>query len=68
MTPIHLAGEMAVWSEEHWAAFEGHGKRRLQGKQQRERLALRRERVRSLLTEAAVWGLLATSVLLLLLR
>ena len=68
MSPIHLAGEMAVWSEEQWAAFEGHGQRRPRAERRRARLALRRARARSLLIETAVWGCLATSVLLLLFR
>lgn len=35
MTPIHRAGEMAVWSEERWAAFETDLQRELRRERQR---------------------------------
>jgi hypothetical protein len=63
MPPIHLAGEMAVWSEEEWAAFEGTLQRQLQ--RQLERVAVRRQRVRAWLQETAAWGLFAATLLLL---
>jgi len=67
MPPIHLAGEMAVWSEEKWAAFEGDLQRRLRGERRRlERLATRRQRVRSLMQGTAVWGAFGVALLLLL--
>jgi hypothetical protein len=60
MSSIHLAGEMAVWSEESWAAFEGNLQRRLRA----ERLAVRRRRVQALLMEAAIWGVFAAAIVL----
>ncbi|HUL64494.1 MAG TPA: hypothetical protein VLW55_07740 [Burkholderiaceae bacterium] len=60
MSPIHLAGEMAVWSEESWAAFEGDLQRRLRA----ERLAVRRQRVQALLMEVAIWGVFAAAIVL----
>jgi len=68
MPPIHLAGEMAVWSEEKWAAFEGDLQRQLRGERRRlARLALRRQRVRSLMHETALWGAFGAALLLVLL-
>jgi hypothetical protein len=68
MPPIYLAGEMAVWSEEKWAAFEGDLQRQLRGERRRlARLALRRQRVRSLMQQTAAWGVFGATVLLLLL-
>jgi hypothetical protein len=68
MPPIHLAGEMAVWSEEKWAAFEGGLQRQLRAERRRlERLALQRRRTHSFLREAAVWGLFGAALLLVLL-
>jgi hypothetical protein len=60
MSPIHLAGEMAVWSEDSWAAFEGDLQRRLRA----ERLALRRQRMQALLVEVAIWGGFTAAILL----
>ncbi|HTT11859.1 MAG TPA: hypothetical protein VMG60_13275 [Burkholderiaceae bacterium] len=68
MSLIHLAGEMAVWSEEQWAAYEGKAPRPLWMERQRERLARRREHARSLLVETFAWTLLVTSVVLLFLH
>jgi hypothetical protein len=68
MPPIHLAGEMAVWSEEKWAAFEGDLQRQVRAERRRlARSAARRRRARSMLTEAVAWSLFAGSVLLVLL-
>ena len=67
MPPIHLAGEMAVWSEEKWAAFEGDLQRQLRGERRRlERLAMRRQRVRSLMQGTALLGAFGVALLLLL--
>jgi hypothetical protein len=60
MSPIHLAGEMAVWSEESWAAFEGDLQRRLRA----ERLAVRRQRVQALLMQMALWGVFVAAIVL----
>ena len=68
MALIHQAGEMAVWSEEQWAAFEGAGPRRLWSARRRARLAQRRERVKALMIEALAWTLLVGSVLILFVR
>lgn len=66
MPPIHLAGEMAVWSEEKWAAFEGTLQRQLRTERRRlERLAVRRQRARAWLQETAAWGFFAAALLLL---
>ena len=44
MTPIHLAGEMAVWSEDKWAAFEGELQSQLRAERRRlERLSAKRQ-------------------------
>ena len=59
MPPIHLAGEMAVWSEESWAAFEGGLQRQLR--------AERRLRAGSTSKETAAWGMFALAILLVLL-
>ena len=68
MPPIYLAGEMAVWSEEKWAAFEGDLQRQLRSERRRlARLALRRQRVRSLMQQTAAWGVFGVTLLLLLL-
>ena len=60
MSPIHLAGEMAVWNEETWVAFEGDLQRRLRA----ERLAVRRARMQALLMEASIWGAVAAAIVL----
>jgi hypothetical protein len=68
MPPIHLAGEMAVWSEEKWAAFEGDLQRQMRAERRRlNRLAARRQRARSFLTETAAWSFFAAALLLVLL-
>jgi hypothetical protein len=59
MPLIHLAGEMAVWSEENWAAFEGGLQRQLR--------AERRRRAGSTSQETAAWGVFALAILLVLL-
>jgi hypothetical protein len=65
MSPIHLAGEMAVWSEEKWAAFEGDLQRQLRTERRRlGRLVLRRRYFKSWMTRAATWCLLAGTLLL----
>ena len=54
MPPIHHAGEMAVWCEENWAAFETDLRR--------QRIAARKlrlgsqRRMRSKLSLASAWG------------
>jgi hypothetical protein len=60
MSPIHLAGEMAVWNEESWVAFEDDLQRQLHA----ERLAVRRARMQALLLEAAIWGAFAAAIVL----
>jgi hypothetical protein len=68
MPPIHLAGEMAVWSEEKWAAFEGDLQRQMRAERRRlQRLSDRRQRAKSWLAETAAWGFFAATILLLLL-
>ena len=68
MPPIHLAGEMAVWSEEKWAAFEGDLQREMRAERRRlQRLSDRRQRAKSLLAETASWGFFAATIALLLL-
>jgi hypothetical protein len=67
MTPIHLAGEMAVWSEDKWAAFEGELQSQLRAEWRRlERLQARRRRPQATWLRAAAWGLLSATVLLVL--
>lgn len=64
MTPIHLAGEMAVWSEDKWAAFEGELQSQLRAERRRlDQMATQRERPRSKLVHAATWALLSATVL-----
>ena len=60
MSPIHLAGEMAVWNEETWVAFEGDLQRRLRA----ERLAVRRARTQARLMQIAIWGAFAAAIVL----
>jgi len=68
MPPIHVAGEMAVWNEEKWAAFEGDLQRQFNAERRRlQKVAARRQRARSLLSETAAWGFFAATILLLLL-
>ncbi|HYS13294.1 MAG TPA: hypothetical protein VEN28_08285 [Burkholderiaceae bacterium] len=68
MPPIHVAGEMAVWSEEKWAAFEGDLQRKFSAERRRlQKVAARRQRARSLLSETAAWCLFAATLLLILL-
>ena len=65
MGPIHLAGEMAVWSEEQWAAFEGDLQRQLRAERRRiARIARRRERAQFIIKQTAVWSVLAVTLLL----
>ena len=65
MPPIHVAGEMAVWSEEKWAAFEGDLQRNLRTERRRlARLAMQGQRTRSIVREAASWALFAAALLL----
>jgi hypothetical protein len=67
MQPIHLAGEMAVWSEEKWAAFEGNLQRQLRNERRRlSRLAVQRDRT-TMLKESAAWSLVAVTLLLVIL-
>lgn len=67
MQPIHLAGEMAVWSEEKWAAFEGDLQRRLRSERRRlERQAEGRQRGHFLLKETAAWSVFAVTLLVIL--
>lgn len=60
MTPIDRAGEMAVWSEERWTAFETDLQRELR----RERQRLRRELRSSAARPPRVWPPLAAAVAL----
>jgi len=63
MQPIHLAGEMAVWSEEKWSAFERALQRRLHDERRRRaRLAIRSSRVQALLLEATAWGFFIAAI------
>ena len=65
MGPIHLAGEMAVWSEEKWAAFEGDLQRQLRAERRRiARIARRRERAQFIIKQTAVWSVFAATLLL----
>ena len=65
MPPIYLAGEMAVWSEEKWAAFECDLQRRLRVERRRMQQAMqRRQRTRSIIKGTAAWGFVAAAVLL----
>lgn len=67
MTPIHLAGEMAVWSEDKWAAFEGELQSQLRAERRRlEQLAAKRRRPQATLMQSAAWALLTAAVLLVL--
>lgn len=67
MTPIHLAGEMAVWSEDKWAAFEGELQSQLRAERRRlEQLASERRRPRSTLLQSATWALFSAAVLVVL--
>jgi hypothetical protein len=67
MAPIHLAGEMAVWSEDKWADFEGELQRQLRAERRRlEQLAARRERPQSILLGSAAWALFTAAILLVL--
>lgn len=45
MSQIHTQGEMAVWSEDKWAAFEGELQSQLRAERRRlNRLAAKRQR------------------------
>jgi hypothetical protein len=64
MTPIHVAGEMAVWSEDKWAAFEGELQSQLRAERRRlDRLAAKRQRPQSTLVQSASWALFTAAVL-----
>jgi hypothetical protein len=66
MTPIHLAGEMAVWSEDKWAAFEGELQSQLRAERRRlERLAAKRRSARQQATvlHTVAWTLLSAAIL-----
>jgi hypothetical protein len=69
MAPIHVAGEMAVWSEEKWADFEGDLQRQFRAERRRlDRLArARRQAANRLLWQTASWGMFVAAVLLALL-
>lgn len=61
MRPIHRDGEMAVWSEERWAAFESELQRELRRERQRLRrksgaTAARAPHVRRALAAAGALG------------
>ena len=65
MTPIHLAGEMAVWSEEKWAAFESELQSQLRAERRRlERVAAKRRNrgPRSTLLQTVAWTLLSAAI------
>ena len=67
MPPIHVAGEMAVWNEEKWAAFETELQRQMQAERRRLYGAhTARRGKRDWLMETAAWGFFAASVVLLL--
>lgn len=59
MTPIHRAGEMAVWSEERWAAFETDLQRELR----RERQRLQRRSCARVARAQRPWPALAAGAL-----
>lgn len=68
MPPIHLAGEMAVWSEDKWAAFEGELQSQLRAERRRlQRLQAQREPQRPAWIRATAWGLATAALLLVLL-
>ncbi len=67
MTPIHLAGEMAVWSEDKWAAFEGELQSQLRAERRRlDRLRAKRQRPQSAWLRATAWGFFSAAILLVL--
>lgn len=67
MTPIHLAGEMAVWSEDKWAAFEGELQSQLRAERRRlDRLRAKRQSPQSAWLRATVWGFFSAAILLVL--
>jgi hypothetical protein len=65
MTPIHVAGEMAVWSEDKWAAFESELQGQLRAERRRlERLATRPNQRRGTMLHVMGWTLLSATLLL----
>jgi len=68
MTPIHVTGEMAVWNEDKWAAFEGDLQRQVRAERRRlDGLSRGRQRTTAVLKQAAAWTLFAATLALVLL-
>ncbi len=67
MSQIHTQGEMAVWSEDKWAAFEGELQSELRAERRRlRRLAAKRQR-RPGPVKLASWMLLSAALVIALL-
>lgn len=64
MSQIHTQGEMAVWSEDKWAAFEGELQSELRAERRRlKRLAAKRQR-RPGPVKLAGWMLLSAALVI----
>ena len=68
MAPIHVTGEMAVWSEDKWAAFEGDLQRQMRAERRRlQRLARGRDRSKAVAKQTFAWAMFAATLALVLL-